>query len=64
MKRRCERKISTFLNVKTNKVKENVEECLNVAPNRIGSADNEKLVTIVDISDPLSEIKELKKNRK
>ena len=55
MKRRCEWKVSTPTNNQTNKVEENKS---GEAVNRPGPADDEKLVTIVDVSDPWSVIKE------
>ena len=58
MKRWCEWKVSTPSNSQTNTVKENVEENKSVAANRPGSTDNEKLVTVVDVSDPWSVINE------
>ena len=58
-KRRCEWKVSTPSSIQTNTVNTNVEENKSgVAVNRPRSADDEKLVTIVDVSDPWSVIKE------
>ena len=54
MKRRGEWKVSTLSKVQTNTVEENKSEAVN-SP---GSTDDEKLVKIVDVSDPWSEIKE------
>ena len=58
MKRRCEWKVSTPSSSQTNTVIESDEENKRVTVNRPGSADDEKLVTIVDVSDPWSVIKE------
>ena len=58
MKIPCEWKVLTSSGIQTNKVKENVEENKSgVAVNRPGSADDEKLITIVNVSDPWSEKK-------
>ena len=58
-----EKKVSTTSSIKTNTVKENVEESINEAPNEIGSTDEENLDTIVDASNPWSKIKEGKIKR-
>ena len=57
MKIPCEWKVLTPSSIQTNKVKENVEENKSAAVNRPGSAEYEKLITIVDVSDPWSEKK-------
>ena len=58
MKRRAEWKLSTPYSIQTNTVKENVEENKSEAVDRRGSTNDEKLVTIVYVSDPWSQIRE------